>query len=107
MRLEDFCLFHPLGKSRQDKGPRSKVAGKNQGGIPSVLTEVREHGPHQRFTTAESFLLTFSKVSSGIRDLQLSGAFLALTKPTFLLEPPGAAGSSRAGGGMVCTLPAA
>lgn len=47
-----------------------------------------------------SFSLTFSKVSSGIRDLQLSGAFLSLTKPTVLLGLPGAGGSSGAGGGI-------
>lgn len=98
--LEDLCLFHPLSKTGQDKGPRSKAAGKSQGAVPSVLIEVREHGPHQCFTTARSFLLIFSKVSPGIRDLHLSGAFLVLTAPTFLLEPPGAAGSNRAGGGI-------
>lgn len=80
---EDWSLFQPLGQSRQDKELCSEAAGRKQGGIPNVLLEVGEHGPHQCFTTAASFLLTFSKASSRIGDLQLLGA---LTKPRFLLN---------------------
>lgn len=73
--------FVPFPLSQQSKGPQSKAAGKNQGGLPSDLTEVREHTLHQCFTMARSVLFCSPKISAGIRDLQLSGAFLALIKP--------------------------
>jgi len=108
-----ICTFSvPSASPGRTTGHGLRRLEKKKGGIPSVLTEVTEHSPHQCYTTARSFLLMFSKVCSGIRDLQLSGAFLALTKPMFLLEPAGTAGSSGAWGGIAsrdadtCTLPA-
>lgn len=54
--MEVCEAFVPFPLSQQDKGPQSKAAGKKQGGLPSDLSEVREHTPHQRSTMARSFL---------------------------------------------------
>lgn len=59
--MEVSEAFVPFPLSQQDKEPQSKAAGQNQGGLPSDLTEVREHTPHQSFTMARSFLFCSPK----------------------------------------------
>lgn len=67
--MEVSEAFVPFPLSQQDKGPQSKAAGKKQGGLPSDLTEVREH-THQCFTRSFLFCSPKSLLELGICSFQ-------------------------------------